>query len=88
MWIKDNLLFLAYSHPLDLLSSFMYVAFMLILCVIYRYNCTFHVQEYQKKNVAEVEQLIYSALTSEYGNISFAIQTTNISIKHIGKLCF
>ncbi|XP_027863851.1 adhesion G-protein coupled receptor G4 isoform X2 [Xiphophorus couchianus] len=48
-----------------------------------QYHCTFHVQEYHKYDVAEVEQLIYSALTSEYGNISFAIQTTNISIKHI-----
>uniref|UniRef100_A0A096M9X2 Adhesion G protein-coupled receptor G4b n=1 Tax=Poecilia formosa TaxID=48698 RepID=A0A096M9X2_POEFO len=48
-----------------------------------RYNCTFHVQEYHKDNVAKVEQLIHSALTSGYENISFAIQATNISIKHI-----
>uniref|UniRef100_A0A096MA38 Adhesion G protein-coupled receptor G4a n=1 Tax=Poecilia formosa TaxID=48698 RepID=A0A096MA38_POEFO len=55
----------------------------LILYFIYRYNCTFHVQEYHKDNVAKVEQLIHSALTSGYENISFAIQATNISIKHI-----
>ncbi|XP_054886866.1 adhesion G-protein coupled receptor G6-like [Poeciliopsis prolifica] len=44
-----------------------------------QYNCTFHVQEYHKNNVGEVEILIRSALTSG----SFAIQTTNILIKHI-----
>ncbi|XP_014840130.1 PREDICTED: adhesion G-protein coupled receptor G4 [Poecilia mexicana] len=48
-----------------------------------QYNCTFHVQEYHKDNVAKVKKLIHSALTSGYENISFAIQATNISIKHI-----
>ncbi|PWA18670.1 hypothetical protein CCH79_00005668, partial [Gambusia affinis] len=48
-----------------------------------RYNCIFHVQEYHKNDVDKVEQSIHFALTSEYKNISFAIQTTNISIKHI-----
>ncbi|XP_043983760.1 adhesion G-protein coupled receptor G2 [Gambusia affinis] len=47
------------------------------------YNCIFHVQEYHKNDVDKVEQSIHFALTSEYKNISFAIQTTNISIKHI-----
>ncbi|KAK5617370.1 hypothetical protein CRENBAI_006982 [Crenichthys baileyi] len=48
-----------------------------------QYYCTFHVQEFRKNNAAEVESLIHSALTSKYENVSFAIQTVNLSIKYI-----
>ncbi|MED6278870.1 hypothetical protein CHARACLAT_028456, partial [Characodon lateralis] len=48
-----------------------------------QYYCTFHVQEFHNNNAAEVESLIHSALTSKYENVSFAIQTLNLSIKYI-----
>ncbi|XP_015237430.1 PREDICTED: adhesion G-protein coupled receptor G4 [Cyprinodon variegatus] len=48
-----------------------------------QYNCAFHVREFRKSNVADVESLIYFALISKYGNASFEIQTKNVSIKHI-----
>ncbi|XP_035983368.1 adhesion G-protein coupled receptor G4 isoform X2 [Fundulus heteroclitus] len=48
-----------------------------------QYYCNFHVQEFRKNNVTDVEFLLYVALTSKYENVSFAIQSTNLSVNHI-----
>ncbi|CAJ1058844.1 adhesion G-protein coupled receptor G4 isoform X1 [Xyrichtys novacula] len=48
-----------------------------------RYNCIFHVQEYNINSVEVTETLINVALTSKYEGDSYIIQTTSLSLKHI-----
>lgn len=58
----------------------------LTMCVIRRYYCTFHVQEYSKNSAAEIKTFIYAALMSEYKNGSITVKTMDVAIKHISKL--
>lgn len=58
------------------------------VCVIDRYYCSFHIQEYTIKNVSEMKTVVEAALTSKYENGSITIQATNLTIKHISKIHF
>lgn len=60
----------------------------LIVFLLCRYYCTFHVQEYSQNSLAESKTFITAALTSGYETDSFAIQTIGVAIKHIGKLAW
>ncbi|XP_034545192.1 adhesion G-protein coupled receptor G4 isoform X2 [Notolabrus celidotus] len=48
-----------------------------------KYNCTFHVQEYNINTVEITKDLIYAALTSKYESDSYIIQSTAVLIKQI-----
>lgn len=50
-----------------------------------RYECCFHVQEYNSNSVAATRALITSALTSEYEDGGVAVHTTALAIGHLGK---
>lgn len=67
----------------NLCSSFQTVFH--VYCLIYRYKCCFHVQEYNLNGVAETQAMITSALKSQYNNGSTSIQTTDVLVSHIGE---
>lgn len=52
---------------------------------IYRYKCCFHVQEYNLNSVAETQEMITSALASQYDDGSVSIQITKLIVNHIGE---
>lgn len=53
--------------------------------VLSRYECCFHVQEYNINSAAETRALITSALTSKYEDGGVAIHTTALTILQLGR---
>lgn len=51
---------------------------------ISRYECCFHVQEYNINSVAETEALIRSALESKYEDGAVSLHATALTLRQIG----